>query len=388
MKFILLVLVFLINVCDMSAQGIEFFEGTWEEALELSKKEGKPIFVDAYATWCGPCMRMARTTFKDAEVGKFMNERFISLKLDMEKGKGIRFGQKFPVSSFPTLFFIDHNEELLLKRVGAQQPDELIALAQFVLDNIDYSADYVERYDEGERDPVFILEYVTSLNRSNKNSQVVANDYFRSKSHQLKSETDFKILFEATQYIDSKLFETLIENMKTVETLYPKDRIEEQVIQAAKNTVQRAIEFQVETIKEESIAAVKKYAPSNYKEFVVVQNLEYYKSTRNREEYKKAAEAFVDYYFNKDNEKVFDLCLECIQIFDRDEDFLVFAEQHLKKLSKKEKEAMYFQALAEVYYYKKDRKNALKYIDMARALAIENGQSTNGMDQLKRRIES
>ena len=39
------------------AEGIQFFEGSWEEALKESQETGKPIFLDAYASWCGPCRR-------------------------------------------------------------------------------------------------------------------------------------------------------------------------------------------------------------------------------------------------------------------------------------------------------------------------------------------
>ena len=36
-------------------QGIEFFHGTFDEALEKAKQEEKLIFLDAFASWCGPC---------------------------------------------------------------------------------------------------------------------------------------------------------------------------------------------------------------------------------------------------------------------------------------------------------------------------------------------
>ena len=60
--------------------GIEFFHGSWDEALELAKKEHKAIFMDAYAEWCGPCKRMAKNIFTQKEVGDFFNKHFINVK--------------------------------------------------------------------------------------------------------------------------------------------------------------------------------------------------------------------------------------------------------------------------------------------------------------------
>src|SRR5690349_17427908 len=78
-------------------QGIEFFHGTWEEALLKAKEEDKIIFVDAFTTWCGPCKNMAANTFPDPEVGKLFNQNFISMKIDMEKEMGLEFRKKFDV---------------------------------------------------------------------------------------------------------------------------------------------------------------------------------------------------------------------------------------------------------------------------------------------------
>ncbi len=55
MRFILSFLFFAICLNGINAQGIEFFKGTWEEALAEAKKQDKILFVDAYAKWCGPC---------------------------------------------------------------------------------------------------------------------------------------------------------------------------------------------------------------------------------------------------------------------------------------------------------------------------------------------
>ncbi|OVE74742.1 hypothetical protein BVX97_06460 [bacterium E08(2017)] len=39
-----------------------------DEALEQSKAEGKPVFIDFWASWCKNCLKMEKTTFKEGEV--------------------------------------------------------------------------------------------------------------------------------------------------------------------------------------------------------------------------------------------------------------------------------------------------------------------------------
>ena len=48
-----------------TTKGIQFFHGTFAEALEKANKEGKLIFMDAYTSWCGPCKRMSASVFPD-----------------------------------------------------------------------------------------------------------------------------------------------------------------------------------------------------------------------------------------------------------------------------------------------------------------------------------
>ena len=112
----------LLTFCSTTifAQGIEFLHGTWDEAIEMAQKEDKIIFVDAYATWCGPCKRMSENVFTQAEVGSFYNSNFINLKLDMEKGEGLKFGKKYPVSAYPTLYYIAPDGRVVQNIRGAQ----------------------------------------------------------------------------------------------------------------------------------------------------------------------------------------------------------------------------------------------------------------------------
>jgi thiol:disulfide interchange protein len=38
---------------------------TLDELHELNKKEPRKVFIDIYATWCGPCKLMDKKTFAD-----------------------------------------------------------------------------------------------------------------------------------------------------------------------------------------------------------------------------------------------------------------------------------------------------------------------------------
>lgn len=136
MKRLLTTLTLFALVIGLHAQsGIDFFHGSLAEAQEKARTEGKLIFLDAYAQWCGPCKWMARTTFKDAEAGKFFNTHFINMKMDMEAGEGPRVARKIGVRAYPTLAFIDADGNIVKKAEGALDARGLIQLGQDVLDS-------------------------------------------------------------------------------------------------------------------------------------------------------------------------------------------------------------------------------------------------------------
>lgn len=112
------------------AQGIQFFEGEWNAALEAAKKQEKLIFVDAYAVWCGPCKTMAKNVFPNEKVGEFFNKNFVNLQIDMERGMGLEFAKQYPVSAYPTLLFINAEGKVVHKLMGAQSVDAFLNLGK------------------------------------------------------------------------------------------------------------------------------------------------------------------------------------------------------------------------------------------------------------------
>ena len=56
-----------------------------EEAFARAREEGKPIFLSIGYSTCHWCHVMARESFEDAEIAAFLNEHFISVKVDREE---------------------------------------------------------------------------------------------------------------------------------------------------------------------------------------------------------------------------------------------------------------------------------------------------------------
>ena len=114
-----------------SFAGIRFVEGkSWKEVLAMAKQQNKLIFLDAYATWCGPCKYLQKNVFTDKEVGDYYNAHFINVKMDMEEGEGIELAETLGVGSYPTLFFINGDGKVVHKTVGAMDAADFITLGE------------------------------------------------------------------------------------------------------------------------------------------------------------------------------------------------------------------------------------------------------------------
>ncbi|WP_429398667.1 thioredoxin family protein [Mucilaginibacter lappiensis] len=120
----------LIPFC-ISAQGIKFIDNkAWKDVLAMAKVQKKLIFLDAYASWCGPCKRLQNNVFTTAQAGSEYNKNFINVKMDMEKGEGVMLAKKYDVKAYPTLFFINANGQLVHLSVGALEVEDFVALAK------------------------------------------------------------------------------------------------------------------------------------------------------------------------------------------------------------------------------------------------------------------
>lgn len=112
---------------------IVFIEDDWQGALKQAAAQHKYIFVDAYATWCGPCKMLKATTFKNKKAAEFYNKNFINIAIDMEKGVGPQLAAQWRMQAYPTLIILSPKGEPVLGTVGYIKAPDLIRFGEAAL---------------------------------------------------------------------------------------------------------------------------------------------------------------------------------------------------------------------------------------------------------------
>lgn len=113
--------------------GIQFFNGTFKDALLKAEKEHKPIFLDVYATWCGPCKKLKKTTFKDDKVGAYFNANFINIAIDGETKEGRELRRMYQVRSYPSLLILDSGGKIKTRTTGYKNAHILINFGKRII---------------------------------------------------------------------------------------------------------------------------------------------------------------------------------------------------------------------------------------------------------------
>lgn len=157
-------------------QGIRFLDNVvWKQVVDKAIGQKKMIFVDCYTSWCGPCKILAKQVFPLKEVGEFFNTNFVNVKYDMEQPEGMALNKMYggEVKNYPTMLVVDPvSGKILHKFVGRRSAEELIFEAKQGLKKRGESS-LEDRYKAGERDYLFIKDYVLFLSLSDRQERLV-----------------------------------------------------------------------------------------------------------------------------------------------------------------------------------------------------------------------
>jgi thioredoxin len=96
-----------------------------DQAVAEAKKQNKPVIVDFWATWCGPCKMMEESTWPDPKVIA-ASAGYIMVKQDVDKNQAT--ADKYKVEGVPTLIFLSPDGKETHRQVGAVSAAELVQM--------------------------------------------------------------------------------------------------------------------------------------------------------------------------------------------------------------------------------------------------------------------
>ncbi|MFR3329781.1 MAG: thioredoxin family protein [Odoribacter splanchnicus] len=200
----------------VAQEGIRFRHCSWEEAKAMAKKEKKPIFIDFYTQWCGPCLNMAENIFTLGSVGNFYNDHFVCLKIDAETGEGVELAKKYEVASFPTFVFVNPKTEKAIHISGSNQDREtFLFTGASALDPKKTSIYLTEQKKIGNNKPEFLLDYAYyAASRYNRTeSEKCAEQLITKPGYSLENPKVWALFVKSIHGRENKLFKTLCSNI-------------------------------------------------------------------------------------------------------------------------------------------------------------------------------
>lgn len=136
------------------AQEMTFLNEGYEQALLKAKQENKPVFVDFFATWCGPCKQLEKTVFIDPEVKAYYDKHFVCVRVDVDKEP--KLAQKYRVQSIPTLIFLNSKGKEIRRVTSLVSKERFLHMGQEITGERPTYPELYKQYIEGKKDTGFM----------------------------------------------------------------------------------------------------------------------------------------------------------------------------------------------------------------------------------------
>ena len=105
---------------------------SFAKGITRSKSENKKLFVHFYADWCGACRIMENKTFKDPDIIAYLNENFISIKVNTDREQ--QTSAMFRIQFLPDNWFITEGGNPIGHQPGYITPEQLKVILKAVME--------------------------------------------------------------------------------------------------------------------------------------------------------------------------------------------------------------------------------------------------------------
>ncbi|MDN3691909.1 thioredoxin fold domain-containing protein [Chryseobacterium tructae] len=379
------------SIVISAQESIQFQELPFKEIIAKAKKEKKLVFIDAYASWCGPCKMMEKNVFPQKSVREYFNTNFINARFDMEKGEGRDLASKFGVRSYPTYLFLNGEGELVSRNTGYMEESMFVAMAQDINSQGNKKGSLKERFASGEKDPEFLIN-IMKLNSDTdyEFAKKASERYFENKktSEPLTKDEIGLMLFFLKSTEDSN-YKAFASRKAEIIKFLPEETYNEFDAQLKlSNIVEQSIDDKNKKINDDYF--MKMAEPLVGKQIATTRlnqtKLTYYERNANFPEYEKAA---LDYYKDSDKFNPDELLRAAWVFVDH-----VKTPSSLKKATEwAEKSVMRGEnsentyILGKLYFLTGNKDMAKNYAEMSKNMAVQANRDSKLAEELLQQIK-
>ncbi len=166
MKFFSIVLLLLVFIAPLTMKAqVEFIEVETLEQMQAAQKKASDgmlmLFVDVYATWCGPCKMMDSEVYTDPAVTDYMNTHYLSVRMDGESDFGRIYASEQALEGYPSMFIFSDDGERVSKIVGYTAAEELVTDLRSISEGYTKLRTYRNLYQNGKLEAEGFADYIT-----------------------------------------------------------------------------------------------------------------------------------------------------------------------------------------------------------------------------------
>lgn len=242
----LLLLTFLLPLLAVAQEkGIHFEHGsTWAAVQAKAKAENKYIFMDCFTTWCGPCKFMSANIFPQEKVGSFMNDKYISVKVQMDQtekdnedvknwyASAKEIEKNYSIRAYPTFLVFAPDGRIVDRQVGGAEADQFIERCTASLNPATQYYTQLDKFKKGQKDTAFLrkLAYL-ALDKYDQENAADISKLYLSQQKDLYTPVNLQFIGKFTQSSKDVGFDMFLHHADKVNKVLGAGKAEDKVME-------------------------------------------------------------------------------------------------------------------------------------------------------------
>ncbi len=184
----------------ISAAQVRFLEVTtaveMREAQQRASDQQLMMYVDVYATWCGPCKLMDTQVYTDPQVAEYMNAHFVNVRMDGETEYGRTYASEQQLEGYPSMFIFSGEGEPVRKLIGYSSAEELIPLLKSTVENFKEVKKYRAKQERGTLEDAEYVSYIEVVREmgNQEEADLLAGQYMERIMGEKLNDNDMRVV--------------------------------------------------------------------------------------------------------------------------------------------------------------------------------------------------